>query len=131
MQNARGRRRINEVEFENESACPYCGQINIMGGDCDCLGAKRAKKIEDQIRRAQMAIEEVFGEACTEEGYTPVSEDNIEFMNSAAVLLANYKIHAISIVLSSGTRAKLARGSKGAIKVERFETKKNSTEVEE
>lgn len=122
---------MKEIGFEDEAACQYCGQIKIMGGDCDCPGAKRARKIEDQIQRAVEAIEEIFGEACTDEGYKPVSEDAIELMSAAAVQIANYKIHAISLVLSSGTRAKLTRGAKEVIKVERSETKKNSTEVEE
>ena len=122
---------IKEIGFDDEVACPYCGQIKIMGGECDCPGAKRARKIEDQIQRAVEAIEDIFGEACTEEGYKPVSEENIELMDAAAVQIANYKIHAISLILSSGTRAKLTRGAKGVIKVERSETKKNSTEVEE
>lgn len=122
---------MKEIGFEDEATCPYCGQIQIMGGNCDCPGAKRARKIEDQIQRAVDAIEEIFGEACAEEGYKPVSEENIELMDAAAVQIANYKIHAISLVLSSGTRAKLTRGAKGVIKVERSETKKNSTEVEE
>lgn len=122
---------LKEIGFEDEAACPYCGQIRIMGDDCDCTGAKRARKIEDQIQRAVEAIEDIFGEACTDEGYKPVSEDAIELMSAAAVQIANYKIHAISLILSSGTRAKLTRGAKGIIKVERSETKKNSAEVEE
>ena len=122
---------MQKIGFEGEATCPYCGQIQLMGGECDCPGARRARKIEDQIQRAVEAIDEIFGEACAEEGYKPVSEDNIELMDAAAVQIANYKIHAVSLVLSSGTRAKLTRGAKGVIKVERSETKKNSTEVEE
>lgn len=122
---------VDKIGFEQENACPFCGQISLTGGECNCPGAKRDRKIKDQIERAVQAIDEIFGEACSEEGYKPVSEDNIDIMNAAAVQIANYKMHAVSLVLSSGTRAKLTRGAKGVIKVERSETKKASTEVEE
>ena len=52
-------------------------------------------------------------------------------MNIIAEQIANYKMHAVSIVLSSGTRAKITRGAKGVIKIERSETQKASKEVEE
>mgnify|MGYP002539173483 CR=1 FL=1 len=122
---------IEKIGFEREVACPFCGQISLTGDECNCPGARRDRKIKDQIERAVQAIDEIFGEACSEEGYKPVSEDNIDIMNAAAVQIANYKMHAVSFVLSSGTRAKLTRGAKGVIKVERSETKKASTEVEE
>ena len=91
----------------------------------------RERKIQDQIKRAKIGIQEVFGEGCEESGYKPVSEENIQIMNKAAAQIANYKIHAAQFVLPSGTRAKLTRGAKGAIKVERSETKKLAMEVEE
>lgn len=122
---------IDKIGFEREAACPFCGQISLTGDECNCPGARRDRKIKDQIERAAQAIDEIFGEACSEEGYKPVSEDNIDIMNAAAVQIVNYKMHAASFVLSSGTRAKLTRGAKGVIKVERSETKKASTEVEE
>lgn len=122
---------VDEIGFEKEIACPFCGQISLTGDECNCPGAKRDRKIKDQIKRAAQAIDEIFGESCLEEGYTPVSEDNIDIMNAAAVQIANYKMHAVSFVFSSGTRAKITRGAKGVIKVERSETKKASTEVEE
>ena len=55
---------MNVKAFE-EKACPFCGQVRLGGGDCDCDGAK------------------------------------------------------------------LSHGAKGAIKVERSETKKDSAEVKE
>lgn len=122
---------VDEIGFTRERVCPFCGQISLAGDECDCPGAKRDRRIKDQIERAVQAIDEIFGEACPEEGYKPVSEDNIDVLNAAAVQIANYKMHAASFVLSSGTRAKLTRGAKGVIKVERSETKKASTEVEE
>lgn len=120
-----------ESEFENEAVCQYCGQISMPGEECNCPEAKRERRIKDQILRAKNTIREVFGQACQDEGYKPVSAENIEIMDAAAVQIANYKMHAVSLVLSSGTRAKLTRGAKGVIKVERSETKKTTLEVGE
>ncbi len=117
--------------MKDDSACRYCGQISLTGNECQCDGARRARKIQDQIERATEAIDNTFGDNCIEAGFLPVPQENIDLMYTAAVQIATYKVHAITITLSSGTRAKLSRGSKGVIKVERSETKKASTEVEE
>lgn len=122
---------IEKIGFENEAACPYCGQISIAGGDCDCVGAKRARRIEVQIRQAKQAIDEIFGELAEQDGKKPIAEENIAILKTVAEQIANYKLHSASFVLSSGTRAKLTRGSKGVIKIERTETQKDSAEVEE
>lgn len=122
---------IEKIGFENEATCPYCGQISIVGGDCDCAGAKRARRIEVQIWQAKQAIDEIFGEQAEQDGKKPIAEENIAILKTVAEQIANYKLHSASFVLSSGTRAKLTRGSKGVIKIERTETQKDSAEVEE
>lgn len=122
---------VENIGFEDEKACKHCGQISLTGDDCNCPGARRERKIQEQIERAAITINEVFGEGCEESGYKPVSEDNINTMYDAAVQIANYKIHAVAFVLPGGVRAKLTRGAKCAIKVERSETKKLVMEVEE
>ena len=118
-------------ETKQETVCPFCGQISLTGGECNCVDAIRDRQIKAKIKRAAQAINEIFGEDCSKEGYRPVSEENIETMNIIAEQIANYKMHAVSIVLSSGTRAKITRGAKGVIKIERSETQKASKEVEE
>ena len=120
-----------DIGFENETSCKHCGQMNILNDECDCPGAKHDRKIRDQIIRACESIEEIFGKDCVKSGYTPISDDNIDLLYAAVEQIAKYKMHAVSFVLSTGTRAKLTRGSKGAIKVERSETKKLASEVEE
>ena len=122
---------IEKIGFENEAACPYCGQISITGGDCNCEGAKRARRIEAQIWQAKQAIDEIFGEQAEQDGKKPIVEENIAILKTVAEQIANYKLHSASFVLSSGTRAKLTRGSKGVIKIARTETQKDSAEVEE
>lgn len=117
--------------IKNENVCPYCKQTSLLGDECQCSGARRARKIQDQIERAAEAIDNTFGENCIEAGFLPVPQENIDLMYTAAVQIATHKVHAITITLSSGTRAKLSRGTKGVIKVERSETRKASTEVEE
>ena len=121
---------MKKIDFEDD-ACPYCGQVRITEGDCNCDGAKRARRIHERIQNAGETIEELFGEECKKDGYTPIPEDNIETLNAAVVQIVNYKLHAASFVLSSGTRAKITRSKGGSIKIERTETKKNSAEVDE
>ena len=99
--------------------------------ECDCPEAKKARKIEDHIQRAKMAVTEMFGEQSKKEGYKPVSDDCIEIMFYAIEQIAYQKIHMASFVLPSGAKAKLTRGGKGSIKVERSETKKAAKTVEE
>lgn len=121
---------MKKIDFEDD-ACPYCGQVRITEGDCNCDGARRARRIQERIQNAGETIEELFGEECKKDGYTPIPEDNIETLNAAVVQIVNYKLHAASFVLSSGTRAKITRSKGGSIKIERTETKKNSAEVDE
>ena len=52
-------------------------------------------------------------------------------LNVLTELIANYKMHQAMLSFAGGIRAKLSRGAKGAIKVERSETKKDSAEVKE
>ena len=119
------------TEIFEETACPFCGQVRLGGGDCDCDGAKRARKIEDQIKRAADTIDDLFGESCKERGYKPLPEKEIGTLNVLAELIANYKMHQAMLSIAGGIRAKLSHGAKGAIKVARSETKKDSAEVKE
>ena len=119
------------MEYIKDGVCDFCGQVILDGGNCDCPEAERQIKIENQIERAAISIQEIFGDKCKENDYEPVQQDNIDIMYDAATQIANHKMHAVSFVLSSGTRAKLTRGAKGVIKVERSETKKMALEVEE
>lgn len=119
------------VRVFEEKACPFCGQVRLGGGDCDCDGAKRARKIADQIERAVGTIDDLFGESCKERGYKPLPEKEIGTLNVLAELIANYKMHQAMLSFAGGIRAKLSHGAKGAIKVERSETKKDSAEVKE
>ena len=114
----------------NIFTCEFCGQVFIGKDECDCWKARRAKKIADQISRASLAINDIFGGDCTKQGYSPVADEHIDLMNNIAELIANEKLNAVSLTLPSGTKAKLTRGAKGAINVERSETKKSSTEVD-
>lgn len=114
----------------NVITCKFCGQALIGIDECDCWEARREKRIADQISRASLAINDIFGEDCTKQGYIPVADEQINLMNNIAELIANEKLNAASLTLINGTKAKLTRGAKGAIKVERSETKKSSTEVD-
>ena len=113
----------------NIFTCEYCGQVIIGKDECDCWKARRAKRIAEQIDRAELAIREMFGEESAKQGYAPVEDEHIELMNDIASLIAHEKLAQVTLTLPSGIKAKLTRGAKSAIKVERSETKKASTEV--
>jgi hypothetical protein len=121
---------MKEIGFENECTCPFCGQVTVAGDSCNCDGAKRQKKIADQIFNAHLAIKEVFGDP-DDENSTSIGRESIFMLNEVAGLIANYKIHSASFVLPGQVRATLKRGSKGAIKVERSESRKMVKEVKE
>lgn len=112
------------------NTCEYCGQV-VADGICDCPEARRQAKIADQIARAKDAVEELFGEKCADNGYSPVSDESKEIMFAAVDLIANRKIYAMSIGLPSSVKASIKLGSAGTIKVERSDTKKNSSEIKE
>ena len=114
----------------SNNICEFCGQVLMAGIECECKEAKEARRIADQIERAKEAAKEIFGKDSVKQGYTPVPEECMEIIGSAIEHIANAKIHAVTFVLPSGTKAKFTR-SKGDIKIERSETKKSAETVEE
>ncbi len=115
--------------MSDNNVCKYCGQISVGGEPCRCEGAKQERKIQDQIEKASAAVETIFGENCSDNGYTPIHKSSISILLAAVEQLANSMIYSITFELPDGVKAKLARGAKGRIKVERSETKKVSTEA--
>lgn len=114
----------------SNNICEFCGQVLLADVECQCKEAQQARRILDQIERAREAAVEIFGKDSIKQGYNPVPEECMEIINSAIEQIANAKIHAVTFVLPSGTKAKFTR-SKGDIKIERSETKKSAETVEE
>lgn len=123
--------RDNIFDETDGNFCPFCGQGMFDGDECDCDGAKRDRKIKASIHEAKAAIDRIFGAENEKAGFEVVPDESIEMLKTCVEPLAYHKIHAVSFILSSGTKAKLTRGAKGVIKIERTETKKDSEEVEE
>lgn len=122
--------RDNIIDETDGNFCPFCGQ-GIFGDECNCDGAKRDRKIKASIFEAKAAIDRIFGEENEKAGFEVVPDESIEMLKDCVEPLAYHKVHAVAFVLSSGTKAKLTRGAKGVIKIERTETKKDSEEIEE
>ncbi len=122
--------RENIIDETDSNYCPFCGQVSL-DGECNCDGAKRDRKIKEQIHEAEDAVDRLFGEECKEAGFEAVPDESIEMLKSCVKLIAYHKMHVASFLLSNGARAKLTRGSKGVIKIERSETKKECEEVDE
>ena len=122
---------LENIRFDEEEVCPYCNQVLLNGGECSCEKAQRARKIETQIFLANDKIKKTFGEECKDLGYAPVPEEILNILFEAVELTANYKIRSITIEAAGRVRAKLSRDVKGKIKIERSETQKLVSEVEE
>lgn len=114
----------------SEKICQHCGQLLTMGGECNCPGAHVERKIAIQKSKARQAIDEIFGSLCEENEYEPVSEEEVQILKSFADKVAERKLISISALLGGGIKAKFTRGAKGAVKIERSESRKTSAEVE-
>lgn len=110
--------------------CSYCGQVRLDGGFCDCPQAQKQRKIEDQITRAKETIKLVFVN-CEEQGLEPVPESAVNLMNYVIREIAQRNMLQVQITINARTKAKLSLGSKGQVNIERVETQKLTSEVEE
>lgn len=110
--------------------CHYCGQIINLETDgkrteaeldrmaqhkCDCVGARRARRIEN----TEQNIDELFAEQFPEVA---------ELLKKAAPLIMQYKLNKITIDTGKKVKAVLTMNSKGMIKVEKNYTAKASVE---
>ena len=107
-----------------ENICEFCGQVMAEGVLCNCPGAMEEREREQKIASAVARVEQLFGQQAGDFGFRPVQDRGvIEQMESAVDLIANHRISSITIVIGN-TTAKLSRGVKGKITVERgFATK--------
>jgi len=122
-------------------ACRFCGQANINGLfdknisledaeeqatlKCNCCEAE----IYQKITSAKNNINILFGKGSEEYGMKPTeSEKVIEHMNQVVELIADETILNATIQITARTKAKFSLTAKGAIKIERSETKKYQLE---
>lgn len=106
--------------------CKYCGQILMDGAECSCPEATREREAEIRATAAKTAIDDIFGESG--DGNT-VSQSCLDVLKETAGLIARFEISAAAFFLPNGMRAKLSLSSKGGVKIERSETRKNVMEV--
>lgn len=138
---------IEEFKRENlegtiiqEGACKFCGQMtkvetmigwtndecNELATElCTCFEAGIYTRKKGQKERAHNRIESLF-ETCQGKG---LCEDSIRVLHMAADLLAESEAQSVSLDDGSGTKAKLSITSKGNIKVERTDSKKQAVEA--
>ena len=115
--------------MSNINKCVYCGQERL-DEYCDCPQAQKQRKIEDQISRAKETIRLVFVN-CEEQGLDPVPESAVNLMNYAIKEIAQRNMLQVQITINARTKAKLSLASKGQVNIERVETQKLTSEVEE
>lgn len=85
---------------------------------------------QEQIKRAHLSLDKLFGKPCSSYGYTPIDDQNIDFMRKSIVELVYRRIYSASYIFPGGTKVKLTNKG-GTIKIERSETNKQIDEVEE
>lgn len=112
-----------------EKICKHCGQLLMPGHDCDCHGAVMEARTEMQKAKVRDVISTYFGEACTEAGYEPVSEEELIVLKMIADFACEQKLISASVTLSGGIKAKFSRSTDGSIKIERSESKKAKDEI--
>lgn len=113
------------------NVCNFCGQLTIAPEVCRCPGAEKERKTIKRIEKAKEQIDKLFGDGCIALGYVPISIPNIEMLKFTAERIARGMLHKASYHLSTGTKASISAGSDGALKIERTETQKNSSKVDE
>ncbi len=114
--------------------CIYCGQSHMVETSdvatekecdiaatelCTCKQAKVAKDVEKAKLQSQTNIENYFEKDFPE---------TAELLKAAVIPLHNRAIEKITIDTGYGIKGKLSVTSKGKIKVERLETKKQAIE---
>ena len=100
--------------------CKYCGQILMDGAECDCPEATREREAEIRARA------DIRGESGEQ---SPGAESCRDVLKETAGQIARLEIAAATFSLPNGTKAKLSLSSKGGVKIERAETRKNVMEV--
>ena len=113
------------------NVCEFCGQVTMAAEECKCPGAERERKTVKRIEKAKEEIDKLFGDGCIALGYVPISIQNIDMLQFTAERIARGLLHKASYHLSTGTKASVSAGSDGALKIERTETRKQSSKVDE
>ena len=116
--------------MERNNVCRFCGQILMVGSECNCAGAYAQRKIEVQKSAARKAVEDIFGEGSADNGFDPIMEENFHALILIADLTAEKKISSATLVFPPNVKAKITRGSGGKVKIERSEVRAAKQEVE-
>lgn len=140
----------NEVEEEKrdkligtvvqQGGCKFCGQLmkieTLIGWDedkcnelatetCNCHEATEYTRRKGQKERAHSKIESLF-ETCNGKG---LSTESAKVLHMAADLLSDGEAQSISLDAGNGLKAKISITSKGNIKVERTDSRKQAVEA--
>lgn len=107
------------------SVCEFCGQALIAGAECSCGGARDRRRIVELIAKANLLINETFGESSVDSGYKPIAYEDYQVLFPVAEALAYRKARSAVLILKDGTKAKLVSDGM-TIKIERVETRKKS-----
>ncbi len=99
-----------EVEIE-EKVCPFCGQLIMCGPDvdprrrCRCADAVRFSAAQEILEDMENALEELFGNNCTDvsKSFVPVSRNEMSGLYTVVVLTAAGLFTRANITLHDGS----------------------------
>lgn len=133
------RKREPELIEQKHGVCCFCGQIatveepagwrqedidRLAAEQCDCDGAAEYRGREKRKENAIIAIVEMCGEI---EG--GVEQEVIDLMTGIVDRILGGEMTGATLDLGDGLKVKITITAKGAIKIERSETKKRSREA--
>ena len=118
-----------------EGICKFCGSVQPIMADsqeeanelvskgCTCTGAEREEKKE----KLRQAIDDVTGEGSTVYGMRPMSEQVVDLLQQAGLMVMDGKISKVAVSIE-GVNITINLSSKGQTKVKRTEGRSVSTE---
>lgn len=110
------------AQFEGEAGLPEEELVELASRSCQCEQAKEYGKWLQQEEDTRANISRLFGDGAEPENRE--DEAIIRLLNAAASEICRGKVEGITMNLYGNIRAKISRNSKGEVKVERIETKK-------
>lgn len=100
------------MDFETEEkVCPFCGQLIMCDSDvdprrrCRCAEAVRYSAASEILEDMENALEELFGDNCTDisKSFVPVSQNELSGLNTIVVLTAAGLFTKANITLHDGS----------------------------
>lgn len=135
--------RVAEKKNEQEDRsgyCKFCGKQTVVKAlkeftdeeldelvteNCDCVDAEYYSLQKKRREKAHREIDNLFGNE-----NTPIMDDEqLKMLHGTVEPVLNGEVSSVAINISRGLKMSIKVTSKGAIKIERADSDKNSAEI--